>query len=299
MIKFNEKYILSGYGFNETSPYLLLDSVPDNNSGRLKFNFQGQVFSLERFKRRYCIGRYNIETFESSPCPQKAILSEKSNTCIDCFLAIGFNPAFYNVPPEELSLQQRRYNEQPHNVYLAYFSSNIIKVGIAHSQRTLTRWCEQGARVATIIKRCRNAYEARDVEATISEKSDLSDAITSTIKRKLLNTYFDYQDADQEIRKIRNYIATELHIEIEQTEIHNLQNYYIQNYSLDSNIVDVSKEKPLYISGKGIGMIGDILIVEQGGRQFMVSIKLFVSHLIRITDQIKEHLAAPIQMAFL
>lgn len=298
-INLNEKYILAGYGFDNITPYLLLDSFFNGKSKRLKFSFQDQLFSLIRFKGRYCIGRYDLKTFDSSPCPEKAALSEKNNTCINCFRAIGFNPAFYNRSSEELSPQQKEYNEQPHNVYLAYFGLKTIKVGIAHYKRTLTRWCEQGARAATVIKKCYNAYEARDMESIVERKLNLPDAINSNTKRKFLNEPFNFHNAVIELRQICNRIEAELNIEIEQTEISDLQKYYLGEHSLGSGIVDVSKEKPLYISGKGIGMIGDMLIVEQVNRQFMASIKLFISHLVQITDEMKEYSVVPIQMAFL
>ncbi|ETR72123.1 MAG: hypothetical protein OMM_01947 [Candidatus Magnetoglobus multicellularis str. Araruama] len=178
-INFNETYVLAGYGFDNMNPYFLLDSISEDISERFKFSIQDQVFSLIRLKKRYCIGRYNIETFESTPCPDKATLSEKNNTCFHCFQSIGFNPAFYNMPSEKLSPQQQRYNKQPHNVYLAYFCLNTIKVGIAYHKRTLTRWCQQGARAATIIKKCSSAYEARNIESLISRTLNLPESFNN------------------------------------------------------------------------------------------------------------------------
>jgi len=298
-IEFNAKYILAGYGFDNQKPYILLDSTLRGTTKHLKFYFQDQIFSLIRFKGRYCIGRYDLKTFSSSPCPEKAKLTEKNNTCINCFRAIGFNPAFYNVTPEELSPQQREYNEQPHNVYLAYFGAKAIKVGIAHHKRTLTRWCEQGARAATVIKECYNAYAARDIEAMVGRRLNLSDAINSSTKRKLLNEPFDFDKAIFEIDQVWKRIVAELNIQTQKTEINDLHKYYLGSHSLDSDIIDVSKEQPLYLSGKGIGMVGDTLIVEQSKRQFMVSIKKFISHSVQVTNEIKIHKVVPVQMAFL
>lgn len=298
-IQFNRKYLVVGYGFDDQKPYILLDVVSENVNERLKFYIQNQTFSLIRLKTRFCIGRYELETLSSIRCPENNLLTEKNNTCLRCFKAIGFNPAFYNVPVESLSSQQRTYNEQPHNVYLAYFGPGTVKVGISHHKRTLIRWCEQGARAAAIIEHCNNAYEARSIEKAIECDLKMPSTLSNQIKRKFINKPFDFSKAVIEINKICNLIVGDLNIEITQPEIIDLSKYYSGDSRIDSYITDVSNDLPLYISGKGIGMIGDILIVEQSNRQFMMSLKQYISHVVYISNEIKKHDVKPIQMSIL
>lgn len=285
----NYPIILSSYGFSE-EPYLVFDYVhPDKHTRREVFFIRDKVFTITRLSRRFCVGRFNLLDFSSIPCPEKAQLSTKSNTCGSCFRANGFNPAFYNVSQDKISPQQQKYNEQPHNVYLAYFGPDMIKVGISHHKRTLTRWREQGARAATIIKECVNAYEARHIELSIGKGLSLPESFRRNQKRELINLPFRYAQAMKDIDVVRHRIEKQLNIQIQNTEIVDLGRYFFGDKVLDTDIKDVTDQEPLFISGKGIGMIGDILIVGQSEKQFMVSVKKFISYMIEIENGVKAH----------
>jgi hypothetical protein len=47
---------------------------------------------------------------------------------------------------------------------------------------------------------------------------------------------------------------------------------YLGSRKLQDRITDVSDTKPLMVSGTGIGMVGDTLIVEYQDHQFMLSL---------------------------
>ncbi len=95
--------ILSGYGFSE-EPYLTCDYIyPDKKTTRSKIYIRNRTFSITQLDNRFCVGRFDLSDFSSEPCPEKKQLIDRSNTCMSCFRANGFNPAFYHVPRERLS----------------------------------------------------------------------------------------------------------------------------------------------------------------------------------------------------
>lgn len=146
-------------------PYLLLNAI--ESSKQIRYPLWGKTISLFRTDRRFCIGRFDLRTFESSVCPLKIefLPSEKDNMCPACREATGFNPSFYYA--DSISPQQREYNQTPHFVYMAYFSPDHVKAGISSETRGIERLLEQGARSACIVGRFSNADEARILEAAL------------------------------------------------------------------------------------------------------------------------------------
>jgi hypothetical protein len=293
----NEKYLLSGYGFDELGAHLVLDTIFRHRTDRIKIHVLDKVFTLRKFEERYCIGWYDLSTFESHICPQKAKLKQNFTSCPQCNSASGFNPAFYNTAADKISIQQQKYNKRRHVVYLANFGIGVSKVGIASEDRVPVRLLEQGARAATIVKNCQNAYEARKIEEDINKKLGIPDSVKADKKRALLNQRFDYREAKIEIEDIKYRIATELELNVDNNELEDFNRIYLGRNILNANTIDLSNETPLTISGKGIGMIGDILVMEQNNRLFITSLKKYLAHVVAVDnfEQQNKYKVAPIQ----
>lgn len=293
------KYIFSGYEIQKENAFFVFDSYESENVERTKISIYETPFSITRFKQKFCIGRYDLKTFESFPCPHRKILSDdvKGNTCIECFKFNSFNPSFYNVKVSDLSPKQREYNLSPHNVYLVAFSESHIKVGISHNERTLTRWLEQGARVATIIYKCETAYDAREIEKRITKEIKLSESYRGDSKRQLLSEPLKIESILNSLEVLRKQIEVHLNSNTIQSENINLSEYYLRNGTIDKNIIDLSNESPLSISGLGVGLIGDTLIFENANQQFMVSLKKFNSHQISYENILTRQNYTPTQIS--
>lgn len=297
IIKYNNKYILSGYGFKEGIPYLLLDSLSKPKIRHYLF-VRDTSFTLIRYNTRHCIGKYDMFTFQDEPCSSNSLLTTKDIRCQDCNRAIGFNPAFYNVRSSQISEKQQAYNTQKHCVYLAYFGKSLIKVGIAHYKRSITRLCEQGARAAVIMHEYDNAQKARETELMIKNNFQIPEVVNNSKKMKLIREIFDYTDAKEKLLKL----SDEFHRQIDSTaietpKIYNFDQNYLGQNTLKKDIFDVSAVSPLSISGKCIGMIGNILIVEQQNQQYMVPIKLFISHTVSFSQEIIKSKIVPTQLS--
>jgi hypothetical protein len=294
-----KKYIFSGYEIQKENSFFVFDSYETANVDRDKISIFETPFTITRFKQRFCIGRYDLKTFESFACPHRKNLSDdvKGNICMDCFKFNSFNPSFYNMRASDLSSKQREYNLSPHNVYLVAFSEAHIKVGISHHERTLTRWLEQGARVATIIYKCENAYDAREIEERITKELKLLESYRGDSKRQLLSEPLKNDKIlirlDDTRKKIENYLNSKT----VQSENFDLNEYYLRNETLSKNIIDVSNESPLIISGLGIGLIGDTLIFKNGNQQFMVSLKKIQSHQISFISTMTKQNFKPVQIS--
>lgn len=286
--------LLSGYGFDEErGPYLVLDELSDGRTVRRRVTVRGTPLSLRATAQRRCTGSFDLRSYESEPCPAQAVVGGDLESCYACFRRTGFNPSFYNMPADGVSPQQRAYNQRPHVVYLAYFAESHVKVGISSEDRVLTRWRGQGARLATRLLAVENAEAARAVEAQVAREGGVTEAVRSSRKRQLLNMPLCPTAAAETLRRLRQSIAEVCNLRPAQTPLHDLTSDYLGSARLDLPITDLSDETNHVISGVGVGMVGDVLIVAESGRQYMLSLKELIGRVIVLEHQIRANYRRP------
>lgn len=288
--------IFSGTGFNETGPFFIIDEIIDRTVKRLEYNIIGARFTITPQTAKYCIGRYDLKTFESFPCPHMTSLTnKKENICYECFKFNGFNPSFYNVPVGQLSIKQREYNLSPHIIYLALFSNSRVKVGISNKKRFETRWLEQGARIATVLYECPDAYQAREIELMVSEKLRVSETFRNEDKRQYIREHLDLNKAVSYLNEIRDQIAHLIEKDLIETNYTYLDKRYLDTNSISNDIIDLTDDKVSTISGIASGLIGNVLIFTNNNQQFMFSLKKVLSHQITFNDTVVRQDFTPVQ----
>lgn len=290
---------LSGYGFDQSGSFIQLDQHANGLIDRELFYLVGKSFTLKKELGRYCTGQFDLKTLENDVCPNAAeLLSPKANNCYDCFESIGFNPAFYHLEQHQISPQQRAYNQTKHIVYLAYFAPGLIKVGISSNDRKEHRWKEQGARFIAHVYTVPNAYEARHIEEKISSKLKLPEVVLGKKKRTLLNEKLDFIAVRSDFSSLMDQIDSVLPIPANRERVYDMEEYFNPNGTqLASTIIDVSEHIDGKISGKCIGLYGDIVLFENAGQQFMFSLKKMISYQISFSDRVEGMDFAPQQIS--
>jgi uncharacterized protein DUF2797 len=294
-LSFGQK-LLAGYGCDERGPYLVLDDLSAEQAAdpstlpwqRNRAFVLGETFTLSRGTQRHCTGRHDLETGRGMPCPDRVDLKDPEHEqCTACFVATGFNPAFYNAP--SVSQQQRRRNLTPHVVYLVSFGLGTLKVGMTHAPRRLSRLLEQGARLGAILASFPNADLARALEADIARCFDVAEAVRAARKRQLLDVPLSLRDAKRELAEQVARIAA-LHPEVDAAApILELDRYYFGAEGWRASFTDLSETEPPCISGRCVGMIGDVLVAAQGERRFLLSIAPCVGHRIELAPTVREN----------
>lgn len=276
-----QKALFVGYSYDKIGPYFLLEDLISQK--RQKLYFDSVLMTIENTNLRYCIGTYDLETFSTRACRNRSIIpnSQKDNRCERCQREIGFNPAFYHAG--SISPQQAKYNLTPHLVYMAYFSPNHIKVGIASERRHSIRLLEQGARAAIILKKFPNADSARQLEASLCSNHEILETLTSEKKLRLLNDeHFVFENAETIlIDAARKYFHSST-----ASGVINLEPYYFYKKTFNGRILRIENQKDAQISGRLVGMIGDLVILAPSGflenEYVALSAKKYISHVVRI-----------------
>jgi len=287
--------IVSGYRFTPEGPMLQLDDLSATSTRRSFRPVRGKPCTFSWLAARYCTGYRDLDTRTSVPCPQKAEVNGKSDLCWSCDQRTGFNPSFYNVERLSLSQQQQRYNMSKHIVYLAGFSPDTAKVGITSEGRTLGRLREQGARRAVVVAHTSDAYEARAHEAAIHEWLYLPETVRGSRKLALLNERFDLAAVSSMLEALRERAQQKLELPALAQPILCFNADYLGDSVLELPLVDLTEVSPPMISGVGVGLVGDILIMRESDRQLALSIKPLIGRAVEILEHIRPNVARPAQ----
>lgn len=274
----NKTLAFSGLGYGPDGPYFLVNDV--HGKKQMQLPLLGRTFSMRCLPQRFCIGPFDLKTYQSDACPLETELPSlqdyKDDMCPACREATGFNPAFYNA--ENISPQQRAYNLTPHFVYMAYFSPAHLKVGISSETRGIERLLEQGARVAGILKRFANADEARALEAHLCAQEGILETMRLGTKNKLLSDPFNAAEAIACVRAAAGAHG------IEPLDVLDLTPYYFGEGNAVPTIFQLPEDAPANLcAGTCIGMVGGTLIMEQGSAAFAVPAKDWEGHAVEFT----------------
>lgn len=270
--------VLAGHGFDDAGPYLTINDVDAGVVNR--FPVLGKTFSLRRLARRRCIGCFDLETYEKSVCPLNVELlpDAKETMCPACTEATGFNPSFYYA--DFISAQQRAYNLTPHYTYLAYFSPQHVKAGISSEVRGIERLLEQGARAACIAGRFSCADDARELEAALCAQPGIYETMRASKKLDLLvESRFDFSEACAVLAETVERLGLE---GVEETQ--DLSTYYFGGPSPECHDLQVPVGHDGECGGRCIGMVGGALVFEQGGTNYVVSVKEWESYEVELLE---------------
>ncbi|MDO4902162.1 MAG: DUF2797 domain-containing protein [bacterium] len=242
---------------------------------------------------RFCIGWHDLNTGEDFLCPENSTVDKKYEQCSKCKKRTGFDPAFYNASQGEISAQQETRNAQPHLVYLAYFSDEVIKVGISFAGRGIARLLEQGARAALILGEFPTANIARNYEEKISRMPDFVENVKANMKLKLLEKPFNFDQASKNLLEARDKIESALNTNFDQNIPQDLSQFYAPNGQIPSGeiipISDCAQNSPdeIIFSGRMLAQVGYIWLAENQGEIVAIPLRKFTGYKVEISPQIQ------------
>lgn len=288
--------VLANVGFGDKGPSLLINDVFAKTQER--YYPLGKTFSLKKGDARYCVGSFDLAARTRQACQLSVELpaDSRDDMCPSCRELTGFNPAFYNTP--SISPQQRAYNNTPHFVYLAYFSPQHIKAGISSEMRGNKRLLEQGARAALIVGRFDTAEKARELEARLCADPGVFETMRSSKKAELLvEVPYDFGVAQD----ILCETARRFELEVSGACL-DLDASYFAGRTPTTDELQIPQEGPEdTCGGNCIGMMGSLLVFEQVGINYVVSIKEWESWGIELFEDEVLHAYSfePMQMSLL
>jgi len=267
-----EEFLLSYTSFDtESRPFL--EWQVDGKAER--GDVLGRELSLEfDFSTKYCTGWLDFDNHCSQACPDGATVDEKYENCLKCRNRTGFNPAFYHA--DSVSAQQEKINQNPHFLYLAYFSPEVIKVGISQEARGIRRLLEQGARLALKLETFASALIARQYEAKIASLSGIMETVAASKKLGLIKQPLNAAVAEQTLADALMRIHHQLGLDFPNRTLIMCDDYF-QTASVDLTRVILMKDKSQLV-GHVLSVIGSIAVTEYDGNLLGYNLKKYIGY---------------------
>ena len=235
----------------------------------------GQELSLAfDFSAKYCTGWVDFENHCDQACPEQAMAETKYENCTKCRDRRGFNPAFYHA--NSVSARQEKINQQPHFVYLAYFSPEVIKVGISQEERGIRRLLEQGARLALKLETFSSALIARQYEAKIARLEGIMETVAASKKLELIKHPLDTAAAEKTLADALVRIHHQLGLDFPNREFITCEDYFHTDGRDLSSVIDMTGNSTM--AGTVVSTIGPILITDYDGQLLAYNVKKFIGY---------------------
>lgn len=267
------KYLLTGVGFSrDDKPVLTLQKGTDLSH----FEPIGSILTLRvDTSERFCTGWRDITNGEVFSCPDTQSVEHKYEQCSACQNRTGFNPAFYHAT--SVSSQQEARNQEPHILYLARFGKGVIKVGISHAKRRLSRLLEQGARDALVLDTFPTAHVARQYEAKIAAMHGILETLQLRKKLSLIENAYDHKEGEDELRETKKRIEETLKVAFTGDTVINLDPLFFPSGAPSLSDSFCTQEQAR-ISGHAIGSLGTLLFCHYNDTPVYLPLKKYVGY---------------------
>ena len=267
-----EEFLLSYASFDaENRPFLEWQVDGKTERGDVAGRELSLMFDVST---KYCTGWVDFDNHCSQICPDGATVDEKYENCLKCRNRTGFNPAFYHA--DSVSAQQEKINQTPHFLYLAYFSPEVIKVGISQEARGIRRLLEQGARLALKLETFASALIARQYEAKIAKLDGIMETVAASKKLGLIKQPLDAATAEQALADALVRIQQKLGLDFPSRTLIMCEDYFHTEGRDLSSLIDMTSNTVL--AGTVVSVIGSVLITEYDGQLLVYNLKKFIGH---------------------
>jgi len=119
--------------------------------------------------------------------------------------------------------------------------------------------------------------------------------VRSARKLALLNERFDLAAVSGLLGALRERAEQKLELPALAQPILCFNADYLGDHALELPLVDLSEVSPPMISGVGVGLVGDILVMRESDRQLALSLKPLIGCAVEILEHVRPNVARPAQ----
>ena len=259
----------------------------DPNPGFLPLPRGKEVSWLIRGPKR-CIGSVN-ESGKIVPCPENSIVFGSGNKCGPCSAVDVVDPCIRCDGRRCDAVEARRLQceSTDYVVYAVVFNDSTLKVGVSSKGRALTRWVEQGADYAGVLRQIKGGRTARRIEDRIGRQKGVTKQVRSERKTRALMENLSITEAHDIIHEFADHAK---HLELDENiNLQDLSTFYSLP-RLDSQPIPWRKRsEPIdgrAIIGSVVGMKGSLLVISLESSLTVVDLRQLIGYLIDLDSDI-------------
>jgi len=227
-----------------------------------------------------CIGSVN-ESGKLVPCPENSVILGNGQKCGPCSAGDIVDPCIRcdGRRCDAVDARKQQCESTDYVVYAVVFSDKTLKVGVSSKRRALTRWVEQGADYAGVLREISGGRTARRVEDRIGRQQGVTKQVRSERKTRALMDHLELQDA-QSI--VHDFIERSSHLELDsEVELQDLSSFYSLTELKTQPVIWRKRSQP--IEGRAIvgtveGMKGSLMVTSIDSSLLVVDLKQIMGY---------------------
>ncbi len=235
-----------------------------------------------------CIGRVNA-TGRLERCPENSVILGSGQKCGSCQVVDLVDPCIRCNGHRCDAHETRRLqcDASTYIVYAVIFNDQTLKVGVSSKGRALTRWVEQGADYACVLREMEGGRNARRLEDRISRSDGITKQVRSERKARALLDRLGISEARS---ILSDFIGSTANLDTDsEIDLQDLSRYYTLK-ELSSQPTSWRKRSDSVdgraIVGENLGLKGSLMVTSAGTSLTAVDLKQIIGYTIDMDSDI-------------
>jgi hypothetical protein len=222
-------------------------------------------------------------------CPENSIILGTGQKCGPCQAGDIADPCIRcdGRRCDALEARKLQCDATTYIIYAVIFNDRTLKVGVSSKGRALTRWVEQGADYAVVLREIEGGRTARRIEDRISRLQGITKQVRSERKTRALSDTLDRAEAQSVLDEFVQHAS---HLELNSNvKLQDMSPYYSLK-DLESQ-PEVWRKRSESVDGKAIigeivGMKGSLMVTRIDTSLSVVDLKQIVGYTIDLDSDI-------------
>jgi hypothetical protein len=222
-------------------------------------------------------------------CPENSVVLGTNQKCGPCQAGDIADPCIRcdGRRCDALDARKLQCDATDYVIYAVIFNDRTLKVGVSSKGRALTRWVEQGADYAAVLKEIKGGRAARRIEDRIGRLHGITKQVRSERKTRAL---LDELDTSEARSLLENFIESAAHLDLDSNvDIHDLSQYYTLK-DLESQPIAWRKRSESIdgkaILGEVVGMKGSLIVTRIDTLLSVIDLRQIIGYTIDLDSDI-------------
>jgi hypothetical protein len=248
----------------------------------------GKYLSWAILGPKRCIGSVGVSG-RLERCPENTVILGSGQKCGPCQALDIADPCIRCDGRRCDAVEARRLqcDTTTYVIYAVLFNDKTLKVGVSSKGRALTRWVEQGADYACVLRELEGGRTARRVEDRIGRLQGITKQVRSERKAKALLNRLPIEKAKS---LLDDFITRVSHLELDsETELLDLSPYYTLSELEAAPTMWKKRSEPVHgqtIVGKVLGMKGSLIVTQMNSSNTAVDLRQIIGYTIDMDSDI-------------
>lgn len=248
----------------------------------------GKYLSWSIIGPKRCIGSVNASG-KLERCPERTVVLGSGLKCGPCQAVDITDPCIRcdGRRCDAVEVRRLQCDATTYVIYAVIFNDQTLKVGVSSQGRALTRWVEQGADYAAVLRVIEGGRKARRIEDRIGKLQGITKQVRSERKARALQKQLPVDDAQA---LLDDFVNRAEHFDLDSDiRLQDLSVYYSLGELDSAPALWRKRSDPVVgraIVGKSLGMKGSLIVTQVGSSNTVIDLRQIIGYSIDMDSDI-------------